>query len=255
MNYYPRNLTLTKPVGESIFEFLVEGRHDVQAFCHVLKVFSDHRVDVQSTSSDVRQIGKEKQFLMIAFSDFSGADCAVEHLEKELKALPFVQNVLSADMEGRLFDQFIFPTRIMGSTRVIVFRVEPLLNIERSLVKHFGSAGAAIMYEEGKSYADRVVDQYISALPDISIEDMLENIKDGLRATGWGVFDFKKVQDGFEVIVRDSPLDEASDYKESRFYYGVVAKVLEKLYGVELSVKSSDVSLEGKELSFKLAAK
>jgi len=136
----------------------------------------------------------------------------------------------------------------MNEDRVLLMRVGPLLNIEKHLVNKMGSAGAAIMYEEGKSYAGEAFKQYRSALPNASIEDLLENIKDGLRVTGWGIFRFKRVPDGFEVTIIDPPHLNNNEYKENRFFYGVTEKILEELYGDELTINSSDLDIKNRRL-------
>jgi hypothetical protein len=252
LEYFPRTLILTKPAGESIFEFIIESQPGVGAFCSLLKVFADHKIDVKSIAAGPEEKDNEDRFLTSAFCDFSHADCTVDAFKAEVAKLPFVKRIASADMKGKLFDQFIFPMRIMSDTRVIIFRVEPLLNIERNLVKRLGSAGAALMFEEGKSYSEKVVNQYKTALPSASTEDLLLNIKDGLRATGWGLFDFRRISSGFEVTVIDPPFDDKGDYNENRFYYGVVCRVLEMLHGVNLVVSESDLNFEKRKLVFRL---
>ena len=155
-------------------------------------------------------------------------------------------------MKGRLFDKFLFPTVIMNKDRVILMRVEALLRMEKSLLDKMGSVGAVMMFNEGKVYGDEALKQYRIALPNATTEILAENIIDGLRATGWGLFQFRKMEDGFEVTVIDPPILENSDYRENRFYYGAAASVLEGLYGRELAMEKSSLDLKNKKLTFKL---
>jgi hypothetical protein len=90
------------------------------------------------------------------------------------------------------------------------------------------------------------------ALPGASPQVLAENIIDGLRATGWGLFRFRIIGDGFEVIVSDPPMLESSNYKENRFYYGAAAKILEGLYGNELAFDKSSFDYVNKKLTFRL---
>ncbi len=188
-----------------------------------------------------------------AFCDMSKADCTTDIIVSELRSLSFVRKVLFADMKGRLFDRFLFPTMIMNKNRVILMRVEALLKIEKFLMDEIGSGGAGMMFNEGKIYGGEVVKQYRLALPNSTTEVLVENILDGLRATGWGLFQFRKVEDGFEVTVNDAPiLDADSNYRENRFYYGAGAKILEDLYGKQLVLEKSSFDLKNKKLTFKL---
>jgi hypothetical protein len=256
--YFAKNIAITKPPGDHIFEFLIEGRDEIGALESILRAFSKHKINIRTISAGPGQQVEGKRgnlFVTSAFCDFSKADCTIELLLGELRNLPFVRNALSADMTGRLFDRFLFPMKIMGEHRVILFRVEPLLNIEKHLVERMGSGGAAMMFEEGRSYAEEVIAQYKKALPDLEAEALLDSIKDGLRATGWGIFSFRRASEGFEVTVTDPPLIEGSEYKENRFFYGVTARILESLYGGELVLSGSNLDLKNRKLVFRLRRK
>ncbi len=64
-----------------------------------------------------------------------------------------------------------------------------------------------------------------------------ENVKDGLRVTGWGIFDFNELSDGLVVVIEPPHIDD-KEYDENRFFFGVVAGVTEKLDGQELRLDS-----------------
>jgi hypothetical protein len=249
--YFTRYLSITKPRGDHIFEFLVYGIDKPGTFIRIVEVYSRHGIDIRSISASPDQ-GDESFFVSTAFCDMSKADCTTDTVVAELRSLSFVRKVLFADMKGRLFDRFLFPTMIMNKNRVILMRVEALLKIEKFLMDEIGSGGAGMMYNEGKIYGGEVVKQYQLALPNATVEVLVENILDGLRATGWGLFQFRKVEDGFEVTVNDAPILDASNYRENRFYYGAAAKILEELYGKELVLEKSSFDLKNKKLTFKL---
>jgi hypothetical protein len=244
--YFEKSVAITTPAGDHIFEFLIELRDQVGVFEKIVEVFTKHDAYIRTVSAAPEE--GEHKFVTNIFADFSKANCTADALLEELRRLSFVRKAYSADMRGRLFDRFLFPVKIMNEDRVLLMRVGPLLNIEKRLVDQMGSAGAAIMYEEGKSYAGEAFKQYKSALPNASIEDLLENIKDGLRVTGWGIFGFKRVPDGFEVTVMDPPHLDNYEHKENRFFFGVTEKILEELYGDELTINSSDLDIKNRRL-------
>lgn len=255
--YFPTNVPIIKPSGENVFEFLIEGRDEIGAFARVAGIFTGHRIDIRSISAGPVKNAKVNYAVFEAniFCDVSKADCSIIQVTDELTKLPFITTVLSADMKNRLFDRFLFPTVLGDTIRVVLFRVTPLLQIERRMIERMGSAGEAIMFEEGKAYSNEAIKLYKEALPNAGPELLLENIKDGLRATGWGVFDIRRVPQGFEVSVFDPFILEESDYKENRFLYGVCAKILENLYGGEYVLSNSKLDTQNKKLIFRLTKK
>ena len=168
------------------------------------------------------------------------ADQTVEGVRKAIKELSFVRSVDAASAESSLFDKFLFPVTVWGRERVIVMRMNPLLNIEKRLVQELGSAGSAIMFREGEGYAAETIGQYRAALGSVSTEVLLRNVVDGLRATGWGLFEFKESKDGYEVTVNDAPM-LASTSEPSRFLCGVIAGILESVLSVRMKIVESTV--------------
>lgn len=249
--YFPKNFALTKPDGKKIFEFVVLIKDQAGAYSRLVETFTSHGIDIKS--GFVGQHGSSSQFIANLFCEFARADCTVWIFEEELKRLPFVIRVRSADMAGRYFDKFFFPMTIMNNNRIILMRTEPLLRIEKSLVENLGSGGAALMFQEGRVYAEETLNQYKKIMPNLTADDLLENVKDGLRVTGWGIFDFRRTSDGYEVVVTDPPLIADSHYRENRFYYGVIARVLEMLYGGTLTVVTSHADTERRKLTFYLS--
>ena len=127
-----------------------------------------------------------------------------------------------------------------GRERVIIMRLSPLLNIERRLHEELGSAGSEIMFNEGEGYAIETIGQYRTVLGSVSTEVLLENVTDGLRATGWGLFEFKESKEGYEVTVRDAPM-LGSTTEPSRFLCGIIAGILETVLSVKIKVVESTV--------------
>lgn len=181
IQYFGKEIAISVPKGDHIFEFLVEAEDQIGIFERIVEVFSCHQANIISVSASLEE--DEQKFAINLFADFSKANCTVDNLLEELKRLRFVTKAYSADMRGKMFDRFLFPIRMMKGSRVLLMQVEPLLSIERHLVESLGSAGSAIMFEEGKSYAQEVFNQYVSAFSDASWEAFLENVKDGLRVT------------------------------------------------------------------------
>ena len=236
--YFPRNVGVSSPPGENVHEFLVVWNHELGSLAKILQVFSTHKAKVIVTHSQLDDA--TGMVVGTCYCDMTRADQTVEGMRKEIKALGFVQSVDSASAKQSLFDKFFFPVTVWGRDRVIIMRMEPLLNIERRLAEELGSAGSAIMFREGEGYATETIGQYRKVLRNASAETLLENVKDGLRATGWGLFEFKESKEGYEVTVHEAPRF-AGTTEPSRFLCGVIAGILESLLSVRMKIVESTV--------------
>ncbi len=236
--YFSRNLGVSSPPGANIYEFLVVWNHEIGSLSKILQVFSTHKAMVMVTHSQLDV--PTGTAVGTCYCDMTMADQTVEGVRKAIKELRFVQSVDYASAEQSLFDKFFFPVTVWGRERVVIMRLDPLLNIERRLAEELGSAGSAIMFREGEGYSTETIGQYRRALGNVSPETLLENVKDGLRATGWGLFEFTESKDGYEVTVRDAP--RFSDKSEaSRFLCGVIAGILESVLSVRMKIVESTV--------------
>ncbi len=248
--YYPRNLAVASTPGENIFEFLVVWDHELPSLPRILEVFSKHKAKVILAHSQVEE--STGKVVGTFFYDLSLADRDADGIRKEIKGLSFVRDVEVASTEHSLFDKFLFPITVWGRHRVLVMRLTPLLNIESRLKRELGSAGLAIMFREGEGYATETCNQYRQVLGTVSQESLLENISDGLRATGWGVFDFKTTKQGYDVTVDDAPTIEGTT-EPSRFLCGVIAGIVESVYAIKVKVGESAVDPKSGRASVRLS--
>ncbi len=234
--YFPRNVGVSAPPGENVHEFLVVWTHELGALEKILQVFSMHKVKVIVTNSQPDEA--TGTVIGTYYCEMAKGGQTVEAVRMAIKALSFVRSVDSASSEQSLFDKFFFPVTVWGRERVIIMRLDPLVNIEKSLAQELGSAGSAIMFREGESYATETIGQYRRVLGDVSTETLLENVKDGLRATGWGLFEFKESNDGYDVTVRDAPRFGGTT-EPSRFLCGIIAGILESVFSVRMKIVGS----------------
>ena len=247
--YFPRNLAVASSRNEDVYEFLVVWDHQIESLPEILRVFSKHKAKVTLAHS---QLDEDTDTVVgTFFYNLAKADESAENIGKEIKTLRFVRTVEVASTANSLFDKFLFPVTIWGQERVVMMRMEPLLNIERRLVQELGSAGSAIMFREGEGYATATVDQYRKVLGSVTIESLLENLRDGLRATGWGIFEFEATKDGYVVTVESAPaLPQATE--PSRFLCGIIAGILEALLSANMSVVESNIDQKSGRVVVKL---
>jgi len=243
------NLAVATVPGQGIYEFLVVWNHEHPSLPKILEVFAKHKAKVILAHSQV-----EEGDLVVGtfFCGLAQADQNAEGIRKEIKGLGFVRSVEVANTEHSLFDKFLFPVTVWGRNRVLVMRLDPLLNIEKRLAQDLGSAGSAIMFREGEGYAAETLSQYRQLLGSVTKESLLENVKDGLRATGWGIFDFKTTNDGYEVTVQEAPLIKEMP-EPSRFLCGIIAGIVESIYAIRVKVVESTVELKSGRVFVRLS--
>jgi hypothetical protein len=252
--YFQKVLPITKPNGENIFEFAIVAEDKIGAFEALVDIFSKHRIDIQSISANkLKEANSKTKFVAGLFCEFSYSDATVEQIEFELKSLPSVLEVQSCDMKNWIWDRYFFPTSLAQS-RIIMMRVEPLLRIERNLIERLGTGGAAIMFHEGEVYAEETFLEYKSMLPDASKERLLHCVIDGLRATGWGLVEFKKLLAGYQVTIKDPPMLKEIDYKENRFLYGAASRTLELIFDDKLVLVESSFDEKTSTLTLKYSS-
>ena len=238
-------------MGEHVFEFLVVVKKASASLESLLHTFSEHRASVEAIETNPDT--KVEDLIVTIFSDFSNSDLRPEEMLKEIQSSPFVIKAYFEDMNKKMFENYLFPIKIMDGFRVLILRAEPLLSIEQELKRKMGSAGASLMFDEGKTYGKRTAEQFWQVLPpETPMEELLALIVDGLRATGWGLCRFAKVGEDWDVLVTEPPTLPNGDYQESRFFLGMLAASVESVTGLQLSVARSEYDEESKLLTVHL---
>ena len=199
--------------------------------------FALHNVDILTI--DGANDPTTGQFVLSLFCDLSKANCTTKSIADMIRRFPFVTKVDYVTAKGKLFDSFHFPLRIMNKHRAIIMRTDPLLEVEKHLVTVLGSAGDTVMFVEGKTYASKTWMHLKNALPNASHEELLQNVMDGLRATGWGLFEFRSEQNLFHVSIRNPPKLENLKTSQSLFVRGIAVGTVESLYGVKVAVRDA----------------
>lgn len=229
-------------------EFLIVGEKETTS--DIFSLFSRFSIDVVRMEIEEEPISN--RFLFSGFCSIARSNVTADVFSGELKKLRRVERVEFQNAEDAVFARFFFPLYVTNDSRGILMRMDPLLKIEQHLLQVLGSAGAAIMFDEGKTYAVETVEIIKKALPDANPSILLRNIVDALRATGWGLFTFKQNEEGFYVTVEHPPRLKSGGMEENKFVAGVTVGILVSLYGNELSVISSQYKVQEDLLAYKL---
>jgi len=256
--YYPRYIGLAprqaRMASGKAYEILVTGRTAPGVAARLSAVMAANNVNLYPSGGYYSH--EPGKFVWTTFADLSASKSAIDGVTADLEMLDFVDKVESTRMRDVVFDQYLFPVLAGNDSRVIVFRLQPLLAVERKLIDTFGSGGASIMFEEGKSYALATLREYDVMLPQASPELLLKNVVAGLRTTGWGLFTFdvsRLLVDGTaEVTIREPPIAVNPDFHDSPFTNGMVAGIIERLWSQSMSLKSSRYDASRKILTLTL---
>jgi hypothetical protein len=248
--YYPDHLAFTRPSGDMLHEFLVVWKKQEDSLVTLFKLLHDSGADIllAHTTRD----GEQDSNITSLFLDFTKASFSPAALKDEIAKLPNVTEVDFVNMNGSIFDKFYFPPTIFNNSRVLVMRLSPLLKIERRLRERLGTAGTIIMFEEGKSYAKEVLFEYKASLQTEDKQLILSNVVDGLRATGWGLFEFRQYSAGFNVVVKHPPVLNDPGPAESSFIRGMAAGIIESLFFKVVGVRDASYDHSKDTLSFVL---
>ena len=249
---YPRNIGISAPSGESVYELFVLGKSRVGALKEISSSIAAYEIDI--TSSGRYQVYPSGEFVMTAFLDFRETRATPDLLVSEIRGLPFITRAEIVKPHQSIFERYLFPVTIMNKHRVIVFRVEPLLQIEKRLEEFLGSAGTTIMFELGKSYGMAVVEDYRKDMSTLSGDALMNRIVSGARVTGWGLFEFTALgNDRIDVSIFEPPTAVKPGVGKSMFTHGLVAGLIEGVYGLQVGIVADSYDAESRTLRLKLS--
>lgn len=215
----------------------------------LIEIFSTHRAEILSAQTQPDESGA---VVGTFYCDMTSADQSAEGIRKEIRKLGFVRSVDHASTERSPIDKFYFPVLIFRGHRALILRLDGVLNIEKRLLQELGSPGGAIMFREGESYAAATMHGYKLVLGSLPLDMLLEVVKDAMRVAGWGLFNFKVKDDGYEITVNDAPKLEGST-EPSRLVCGLVAGLVESLFSVTVKVAESRMDSTNSTLFLRLS--
>jgi len=248
--YIPWNLTVAIKPGPGIYEFLVTWRDtELDTYPLVLGVFTRHKVKLLLTHNQVDE--ESKSMVAIVYCDISQADLSVQALKREIEILKPVNRVEFVSTQEEMFEKYLFPVVSRGN-RWLIMRIRTLLNIENAVRDELGSGGAALMFREGIATGFEGSSYPGGVLAQSERGTLLRNTSDGLRACGWGVFDFKSVGEQYEVTIDDPPLMEGV-VDSSRFICGLVAGVLKSASGFDFKVDKTSLDPKTGRVTIRLS--
>ncbi len=158
---------------------------------------------------------------------------------EELKALPIAHEV-EVDLDlRRHFDNFLYPILNVDEDRAVIMGLNALTKLEQILYEKIGSGGSAFLFQMGRGYAIENFKILTTSSFAQDQESQLRNLCDFLKSSGWGIFEIRKLWNGFDVMVTEPYLLDGHTFVDNRFIYGLLAGSLQAIFGEELYVLES----------------
>jgi hypothetical protein len=227
-----------EPLGKETFEFAIYGDEAPSSIARLTHLFLEHGVRLLKHRLDWDDV--EKRFAAFYLVDMAGADCPSSKLGEILRSKSGVESVHVISRAGSLFGYSTFPIILNGASRGVILRIENWFQMEDDLVKWMGTAGESIMFREGESYGVSTCRRYVDVLTSDNPALLFQNVRDGGKAAGWGILDYRLNDDRSVVLLEVKyPVTNSRGEVTSRFFLGMICGVMEVLLNAKLGVQES----------------
>jgi hypothetical protein len=250
---YPRNIALIRPSGNKVIEFMIICKNEIGALASISGIFAKQNLNIDITYGHADKQGNA--YLLILYADFSNSSYSVDQTVKDLKDLPVIQMVEVDIDQRRHFDDFLYPIVGVDGDRTVIMGLNALIKIEQIMFEKIGSGGHAFLYQMGKDYSIENSKILKSSNFAQDQESQLKNLADSLKAAGWGIFDIRKIWNGFDVVISEPHLLDGHTFVDTRFIYGMLAGSLQSICGEEFFVLETRYDTRENSILLKLRKK
>ena len=215
-------------------EYMIICRNEIGALTAISGIFAKHNLNIEVTYGHADR--EDNSYLLVLYADFSNASCIIEQTVKELKDLLVVHRVEVDSDAKRHFDNFLYPIVNVDEDRAVILGLNALIKLEQTLFEKIGSGGSAFLFQMGKDYS---IENFKALKSNSFAQDptsQLRNLCDFLKMSGWGIFDIRRVPNGFDVLISDPQLLDGHTFVDTRFIYGMLAGALQSIFGEDFYV-------------------
>jgi predicted amino acid-binding ACT domain protein len=250
---YPRNIALLRPAGNKVIEFMIISKNEIGVLASISGVFARQNINIEVTYGHADRQGNA--YLLILYADFSNSPCTVDQIVKDLKDLP-VTHMVEVDIDQkRHFDDFLYPIVSVDGERAVIMGLNALIKLEQTMFEKIGSGGHAFLYQMGKDYSIENSKILKSSNFPQDRESQLKNLADSLKAAGWGIFDMRKIWNGFDIVISQPYLLDGHTFVDTRFIYGMLAGSLQSIFEEEFFVLETRYDTRENSILLKLRTK
>ena len=222
VEYYPNNIGNLVLGTSRTYSFLIYGRDDRGIKVQILNSLLRRGAKIVSQTGYVD--GKSREFTLCVSCDLSEVSVTPDDLVIELRRIKSVKNALAVCLKNRMFDGFLFPLTMMLTNRVVsvdsnlTFLIQDRLNSEESNLA---------IRDVGRAYAMDIAKQVREKLgvgfPESAVQ---ENVKDYLKASGWGSVAWESETSFERVTIVDPPI-YSGKATGNYFVQGIAAGLIE----------------------------
>lgn len=244
--YCARRIGFPKPKTGLVYEFYVCGKHSAPMFSDIFKILSRYKIDPFACEGYFEE---QSQTFSLSFCvDLNKAKCSSDELLLEIRKIPSVSRAEKQELKDRMFNSYMHPLSVANMFNAVAIAPDPLLQIERRLsLKRDGDDKSveSIVLESGREYGRSLVQRIADVVSDGPKSDptlLLDNVRAGFKAMGWGVIDFRFEEEMVEALVREipNPVDSTlGELNKSAFLFGLIWGVAERLTGTEMTIKEA----------------
>jgi hypothetical protein len=236
--YRPRAIGYREPLGKETFEFAIYGGDTSSSIVRLTDLFLEHKARLLNHRLDWNDA--EKEFSAFYMVDMAAADCSASSLAEIIRSKSEVEDVRVISRAGSIFGYSTFPIILNGMNRGALLRIENWFEMESDLIKWMGTAGESIMFREGESYGVSTCRRYADQFADKDRSLLIQNVRDGGKAAGWGITDFRLSEDRSSVLLEVKyPVTNSKGEVTSRFFLGMLCGILEVILETRLGVQDS----------------
>lgn len=194
---------------------------------------------------------------LIFYVEMKDAKATIEEVVAALRAREFVLEARSWPMKRLYFERATFSLTSGGHYRVLTVGAASWVSLLKAVVRKYGSAGRAILHEEGVAAGEEMVERIRRRLPEADQDTMLENLKGLIRASGFGILQIERTRpplpggaEGFNATLTSTAAAESADQLVDDFLVGAVRGALGKISSK--SFRAEGPTLKDGRLEFKL---
>jgi hypothetical protein len=159
--HYPKNIGLSLSANAYDYEFLICGRNVPYTQNQIVNFFIEHGAMLQTVDSSINAY--ENKFVTTICCNLEHADLGPMEFAIQLQGMKFVSSAEYSEMRGRLFGR-LAGIAFNSKRRAVALESATLFNLGQRLAKETGASGSAALYQEGREYAHRIVDQIAQIL-------------------------------------------------------------------------------------------
>jgi predicted transcriptional regulator len=247
-NYFPASVGLMRPAEQNVIEFLVIGRKEKDCQNKILEFLAAHGTELISHYGYSNEDASE--FILSTTVDCKRIVCSLDELLIRLRKMKFVTRAEKSDLKGQLFSNFLFPIKVLGARSVNV-ETDSLGAIDDALRAEGLGKVSKLLFDEGRNNSIKVYDSLRRLEMSEGAKPVTEAIKGYLRASGWGIFNFRLEGEFAFATISDPPTMGPNDSSISGISYlsGLAAGVIERMIGSKVHFRYGNYEKERQMLT------